>query len=38
MASTDKAYNGVAPELANKYFKKEIESIQDNRQNKGIGR
>lgn len=38
MASSDKAYNGVAPELANKYFKKEIEGILDNRQNKGIGR
>ena len=38
MAASDKAYNGVAPELALKYFKNEIQSSQENRQNKGIGR
>ena len=39
MAASDKAYNGVAPELAQKYFKSEIESAsQQQEQSKGMKR
>ena len=38
MASSDKAYNGVAPELAQKYFKNEIDCATSRRENQGVKR
>ena len=38
MAASDKAYNGVAPELAQKYFKEEISNALDTRQSRSLSR